>query len=297
MKLSSIRSLRLIAFVVALLLVGLAFYPGMLASPYEPLPHQYSHAVTPESSESFEQHTEEFDPPVREYDSLSPVGQDLFDRTRAEPAHRNSDWHRYTPNICRPEMIVCDGVHVDDLPTEFTYGEDLEPSETSTIIVDGDDRYLLRTGDTSHADGFVDIDVILVLVTLLPLGLFVAVVAAAPTLSRREHRLAALAAGGGGGLLVFGVVTISIQTVLLGIAGVVLGGSLGVPSSDRTLAGLSLAGVTVAALGLLTPYIVMFTSISVGNIGMPLLIAIWLGFAIAAGYTIYTDLTRTRGLG
>jgi len=250
MKLSSIRSFRLIAFVVALLLVGLAFYPGMLASPYEPLSHQYSHAVTPESSESFEQHSAEFDPPVREYDTLSPDGQDLFDRTRAEPANKNSDWHRYTPNVCRPEMIVCDGVHIDDLPTEFTYGEDLEPSETSTIIVDGDDRYLLRTGSTSHADTFLGewIDGILTLVTLVPLGLFVAAVAAKA-------------------------------------------------GSKRMLVGLSLAGGTVAALGLLAPYIEMFTSISVATIQLSLFITIWLGFAIAGSYTIYTELTRTRGLG
>lgn len=301
MNLPAVRSLRLLVFIIALLLVGLAFYPGTLVSPYEPQSYQYEHAVAPESTENFEQYTADVDPPVREYDDLSPAGQTLFDRARAEPAGTYSGWHRYTPTVCRPAMVVCDGVHANELPPEFTYGENLEPAESLSIIVDGDaqrssdsrtqsgdgeDRYLLRTGDMSHADSLFAFDEIVSVVTLVPLGLFFAAVAVTPTLSPRGHRVAALAVGGGIGLVVISAVTVP-PLVLLGVSVGSLAGAAVVPKSKRTLAGLSLVGGAVAVLGVLTPYIGMFTPLSVEAIGLSLGIAIWLGFAVAAGYTIY----------
>lgn len=174
------RRLRVLGLGVALLLVVLALYPGTLASP-SLSPHesvQYSHAVEPESSERYAEWTEEVDLDTYAYEDLSPPARELFDRTRAAEPSQYGWKYTYTPRVCRDAVLVCDGFFRHELPAEFTYGEELTPQEALVIVEDGDDRYLLKTGQFGHGDRFgPPVRQVGVWLTVFPLALFVGVVA------------------------------------------------------------------------------------------------------------------------
>lgn len=221
---STRRRLRYLGIAVAVLLVVLALYPGTLASPYLSPQEttQYSHAVTPESSDTYEEWTEEFDPDYYRYEELSPEARELFDRTRtAEPSEHG--WERtFTPRICRDVVLVCDGYVRGELPEEFTYGEELTPDEALVIVQHGEDRYLLKTGEFGHGDRFaLPIRPVGVWLTLLPLALFVGGVAVSATTDR------ALAGTVGGGALVGVLGFLAPYLEMIGVVPVpVLGGLL-----------------------------------------------------------------------
>lgn len=167
----SSRLLRISGVAVVVLLVGLALSPGTLASPYAPDTPRYDHQIVPESSTMYEEVVEGSDPAVYQYDELSPVAQELFDRTRA------AETQQYTPTVCRNFMLVCDTYAEDELPEEFTYGTELTDEEAFVFVEDGDERYLFQTGTTGHLflapfpTGFA-----LSWLTMLPLAAFIAVV-------------------------------------------------------------------------------------------------------------------------
>lgn len=172
------RPLRIAGIAVAVVVLGLAFYPGTLTSPYvtgEDTP-RYAHTMVPESSPQYEEVTREHDPEVYQYDELSPTGRELFDRTRAAEPRLYGE-RRYIPVVCRDFVLVCDAYARDQLPEEFTYGTELTYEEAFVFVEDGDDRYLLQTGITGHLlfapfpVGFA-----LAWLTMLPLAGFVAVV-------------------------------------------------------------------------------------------------------------------------
>lgn len=134
----STRNLRILGIVIAVLLVALAFYPGTLTSPHvQENPQQYTNTLVSEWEG-------DDDPAVYQYGELSPVAQEIFDRTRNRL--------RYTPDICRGFMLICDGYYEDELPDEFTYTLN---SEAYVIIEDGNESYILQTGTFSHGDYFI----------------------------------------------------------------------------------------------------------------------------------------------
>ena len=180
----STRSLRYAGIAVAVVLLGLAFYPGALATPYVTADEtpKYAHTIVPESSPNYDDYTEGYDHEVYQYDDLSPVGRELFDRTRAaEPRAQHNDERRYIPDVCRGFVLVCDEYAQDELPEQFTYGTELDYDEAFVFVEDGDERYLLRTGTTGHM--FLapfPFRFFLGMLALLPLSLFVAVVTFGP---------------------------------------------------------------------------------------------------------------------
>lgn len=209
------RSIRVLGLLVAVVLLALLFYPGTLAAPYLPGQEtvQYSHAVTPESTERYAEHTEALDPPVYEYHELSPEAQELFDRTRESEAEEFGWEHRYTPTICAEFMLVCDGYFAEDLPEEFTYGEDLTPDEAFLVIEDGDGRYLLKTGDLGHGDMIaLPVRELILSLSLLPLALFLALSMALPI----GHRFQIGSVGAG-----IGVATLAVSAPYLELLGLV----------------------------------------------------------------------------
>ena len=176
---TSHQFLRYSGIALVVVLLGLAFYPGTLTSPYvtgQDTP-RYAHAIVPESSPQYEGYVEEHDTEVLRYDELSPMARELFDRTRAADP-RNYDGEReFIPDVCRDFVLVCDAYPQDDLPDEFTYGTELTYEEAFVFIEDGDDRYLLRTGTTGHLFfGPFPVDFVIRWLTFLPLAAFVAVV-------------------------------------------------------------------------------------------------------------------------
>lgn len=197
--------LRGSGIVIALLLVGLIFYPGAFASPYVTAQDgpQYAHTIIPESSPTYEGYTSEYDPEVYHYDALSPVAQDLFDRTRAaDPRPQYNDERRYIPAVCRGFMLVCDTYHHDELPDEFTYGTELSPEETLQFVETDDERYLLQTGWDSHGTLFAfPFRFVIALLTMLPL----AVAVAGTAVRSEDSRIVASAAGGGAAVIVLGL--------------------------------------------------------------------------------------------
>lgn len=222
----SYRPLRVAGIVVAVLLLGLAVYPGTLTSPYvsgDDTP-RYAHTIVPESSAEYEEVTSEHDPEVYQYGGLSPTAQELFDRTRAAEPRPDGE-RRYIPTVCREFVLVCDEYAQDELPEEFTYGTELSYDEAFVIIEDGDNRYLLRTGITGHLlfapfpVGFA-----LAVLTMLPLAVFVATV----TFRSKSKRLLGGTVGGGALVATLGVVAPYIEmagllpTWVLGV--VLLGG-------------------------------------------------------------------------
>lgn len=212
------RLLRLSGLAVAILLLGLAFYPGAFATPYvtaEETP-KYAHTIVPASSSLYEEYTEDFDHEVYQYDELSPVGQELFDRTRdAEPRQQYNGERRYIPDVCRDFMLVCDEYSSSELPDQFEYGTELTYEEAFVFIEDGDERYLLQTGITGHLF-FAPFPMNFVIrwLTVIPLAVFVA------SVSRRFESESVLRRTIGGGILVatVGVSTPYIEMVGLGSA-------------------------------------------------------------------------------
>lgn len=162
----STRLLRLTGVLVAILLLGLAGYSGTLASPYmtgqDSL--QYSHAIVPETSAAYDEEVQ----PVYQYDELSPVARTVVDRTRASP---NGE---YVPIVCQAFMLVCDEYTRDELPEEFTYGEQLRYGEGLVFIEDGNDRFLFETGSTFHGLPSLPVRLLSAWGTVLPLAAIVA---------------------------------------------------------------------------------------------------------------------------
>lgn len=173
------RRLRLTGVLVAILLLGLAGYSGTLASPYvigqDSL--QYSHAIVPETSAAYDEDVQ----PVYQYDELSPVARTFVDRTRASPHGE------YIPIVCGDFMLVCDEYTRDELPEEFTYGEQLHYGEGLVFIEDGNDRFLFETGTTFHGLPALPVRLLSAWGTVLPLA---AIVAGITLRSRKDRVLA-----------------------------------------------------------------------------------------------------------
>ena len=138
------------AVVVALLLVGLPFYAGTFSPGYVTNPDDYEHAIEAGPADDvsggleLDQGTAVEDV-TYEYAELSPTAQTLFDRARrAEPSP-------YVPVVCENYVLVCDGYRRGELPSEFTYGPGPQDEFRYSVIEEGDDRYLLRTGVTESA--------------------------------------------------------------------------------------------------------------------------------------------------
>lgn len=169
-----------------MLLVALLFHPATFAAPY-PQEHdsQYAHTLVSEWEGDGELE-------VYEYDELSPVARELFDRTREADGF-------YSPDVCAEFMLVCDGYYEDDLPDEFAYGSYLSPSESHVIVEDGDERYVLKTGQGSVQAMYFDTGGIVSFVTLIPTALFLVFVVGANRIigtAAADRVLGASVAGG-----------------------------------------------------------------------------------------------------
>ncbi|MEF8974466.1 MAG: hypothetical protein V5A15_06200 [Haloarcula sp.] len=223
MRLPSHRHVRLAGFVVAALLLALAVYPGTFGDPYVTASDspKYAHTIVPESSPLYDEYTAGYDHEVYQYEELSPVAQELFDRTRAaEPREQYNGERRYIPAVCRDFMLVCDTYYEDDLPEEFTYGTQLDYEEAFVFIEDGSDRYLLQTGWTGQGGLFAfPVRFALSLVTLVPLAGFIGLLAA------RSTDTGLLTGAVGGGIL---VAVASLVSPYLEMTGVVSGRAIGV---------------------------------------------------------------------
>jgi len=186
MELPSSRTLQILGIVTAVLLVALLFYPGTFSPPYTEIhADQYSHTLVSEPEGEGEL-------PVYEYDELSPVAQEMFDRTR------NAEGS-YTPNVCQEFMLVCDEYREDELPDEFTYGSYLSPSEAHVIVEDGNESYVLKTGGNNQADWFLSPGGLLSFVTLIPSAIFIVFVVGAARIhgtATADRVLGATTAGG-----------------------------------------------------------------------------------------------------
>jgi hypothetical protein len=180
------RTLQILGIVTAVLLVVLLFYPGTFSSPYvDPNLDQFSHTLESEWEGDGEI-------PVYQYDELSPAAQDLFDRTRSAGGS-------YSPDVCAEFMLVCDGYYEDELPDEFAYGAYLSPSESHVIVEEGDERYVLKTGQGSVQAIYFDTGGIVSFVTLIPTALFLAFVVGANRIigtTAADRVLGASVAGG-----------------------------------------------------------------------------------------------------
>lgn len=136
----SSRNLQILGVLTAVLLVGLLFYPGTLVSPYtQDQPHQYNHMLVSEWDG-------DGDLSVYQYDELSPVAQELFDRARNTEPLGQPGTRSYQLDVCQDFMLICDTYYQEELPDEFTYGLNLPPSEAHVIVEDGNERYILKTG-------------------------------------------------------------------------------------------------------------------------------------------------------
>ncbi len=138
--------LMVAAVVVALLLGALVFYSGVLAPGYilsDSVNYEHEIEAGPGDNVASEiefEHPDDLEHITYRYEELSPIAQELFDRTRtAESA-------TYTPKLCTDHVLVCDTYYHKNLPSEFTYGKSLDNASLYTVIVYDGDEYLLRTG-------------------------------------------------------------------------------------------------------------------------------------------------------
>lgn len=229
------RVRRGFGIVIAILLVGLIFYPGALASPYITAQDgpQYAHTIIPESSPMYEEYTSEYELETYRYDELSPVARELFDRTRAaDPRPQYNDERRYIPDVCRDFVLVCDAYSQNELPGEFTYGTELS-TEATLQFIEADERYLFQTGYTSHATLFAfPFRFFMAVLVMLPLAIGVAVTAV------KSENARILAGTVGGGVV---VAVLSLLAPYLEMYGIV---------SARLIGVLVLAGVWLVLLAI-----------------------------------------------
>ncbi len=137
----------LVAFatVVALLLIGLPFYAGTFSPGYEPNSYNYEHEVEAGPANNVTGELElggetALNDITYEYEELSPMAQELFDRTLS------ADSSTYVPIVCQNYVLVCDGYYEQDLPSEFIYGPGPADEFRYSVIEFNGDQYLLRTG-------------------------------------------------------------------------------------------------------------------------------------------------------
>jgi hypothetical protein len=138
---SSHRALRVAGFVIVVLLVGLAFYSGTVASPYV-AEDSYHHQVVPETAAAYNETFEQA--PTYRYSELSPIARTFVDRTRATPDGK------YTPTVCQAFVLTCDAYTQAEFPEEFTYGKEILEEDAYAVIEDGDEQFLLQTGRVNH---------------------------------------------------------------------------------------------------------------------------------------------------
>lgn len=150
----SVRGLIRIA--VATALVGLVFsYSGALASPYHDtgLDGYYDNRIVEEAGdiESIERSDVTGQTPVYQYDELSPVAREVFDKTRS------AGGAAYTIPICNEWALTCDEYYESDVPDEFQYGavgHNVDESELYTVVEYDGTAYVLQTGALGHGDGW-----------------------------------------------------------------------------------------------------------------------------------------------
>lgn len=307
---------------LAILLLGVVIYPGTFTSPHL-TPFEaasYEHAVVPEGTEAFDTITAASDPPTHDYEDLSPKARELFDLTRegepeeitqfVEGESVTDVWRVYRPTVCRDFLLVCDGHRLDEFPLEFTYTTDVmyDPEIAYDLIVDGDERYLLRTGELMHGDnGDNSFERAIAWLALLP---FVGVIGA---LSLRNGYLLQRTRYFE---LVVGIIAISILAsivrsqfflegfdfpflilfptavfaVLISLGGVV--GAV-LPHTRRVYIGvLSFTGL-LATFGLLAPYLAVFDLISWSTVVLvmnPIVGLIWIMIVGLLAYQLMKSL-------
>lgn len=137
------------AVVVALLLVGLPFYPGTFSPGYDTNSHIYEHAIEAGPADGVADELEleagtEPEDITYEYEALSPAARALFDRTLS------ADPTPYVPAVCHNYVLVCDGYFEEELPSEFVYGAGPQDEFRYSVIEYDGDRYLLRTGSIGY---------------------------------------------------------------------------------------------------------------------------------------------------
>ncbi|MFT4889237.1 MAG: hypothetical protein ACI9YT_000146 [Halobacteriales archaeon] len=185
MDTSSSQSGRSFGFTsVAAVLVGaFVFGIGLLLVPVSVLGGL--HQIVPETAASYNETVEQA--PSYRYSELSPIARTCVDRTRTAPDNE------YTPVVCQGFVVTCDEYTEDDLPEEFTYGEDLRQEEASVVIQDGTEQFLLETGMVSHGWFADPIRLFTAWLTMFPLAILVGVVALT---SKSERQLADASAAG-----------------------------------------------------------------------------------------------------
>jgi len=147
------RSVRVVLAVVLISLI--AYYPGAMASPYEDPGFEgyYDNRIVEQASdvESIKHERVTGETPVYQYTELSPVAQEVFDKTRA--AETNS----FTIRICKDWVLTCDAYHESEIPEEFQYGavgHNVDRSELYRVVEYEDEAYVLQTGALGHGDSF-----------------------------------------------------------------------------------------------------------------------------------------------
>jgi len=144
------------AIVVALLLIGLPFYPGTFTPGYEQNSYNYEHEIEAGPANNVTGGLElgggtNLEDITYEYEDLSPAAQELFDRTLS------ADSSTYVPVVCQNHVLVCDGYYKQDLPSEFIYGPGPQDEFRYSVIEYDGNQYLLRTGvsESPNSPNFV----------------------------------------------------------------------------------------------------------------------------------------------
>ena len=146
----------LIRVVVALALIGLIFsYPGAISSPYSDtgLDGYYDNQIVERADdiESIEHSAVTDETTVYQYDKLSPVAKEVFDKTRS--AADDS----FTIVLCHEWTLTCDKYYESEIPDEFQYGivgNNVDKNELYTVVEDEGEAYVLQTGALAPVTGW-----------------------------------------------------------------------------------------------------------------------------------------------
>ena len=146
----------LIRIALALALIGLIFYyPGAISSPYSDagLAGYYDNQIVEQADDidSIDHYEVTDETSVYQYNELSPVAKDVFDKTRSAVGDS------FTIVLCHEWTLTCDKYYESEIPDEFQYGivgHNVDENELYTVVEYEGEAYVLQTGALGPVAGW-----------------------------------------------------------------------------------------------------------------------------------------------
>lgn len=165
----SIGWTRITAILVAVVLLGLVFYPGTFAPAYESdsssIVNEAEYMIAHEDDPVFDAIAHKqaarddpnatlVDPEPTPVADLSPAARQVFTEGHVQPLeprpNDEHDWRVYEPGVCTDYVLVCDGLR--DHPEEISRSHAADSNDRYLLVADDDGEQWLLTSNVIFTD-------------------------------------------------------------------------------------------------------------------------------------------------